>query len=502
MNRPAIVLLAAFTACSGGPPPVRPPARPNIVLFLADDLGWQDASVPFHAEITPFNRIYRTPGLERLAKTGVKFTQAYANSVCSPSRVSLMTGLNAARHRVTNWTLKKDAGTDAKHPTLEMPEWNVNGLSPVPGIPRTVHATPLPALLRGAGYRTIHVGKAHFGAIGTPGEDPRALGFDVNIAGHAAGGPGSYLGEQNFSGAWRKADRLWDVPGLEKYHGKDIFLTEALTLEAIRETERALDDSVPFFLYLAHYAVHVPFAEDRRFIGRYREMGLHPKEAMYAAIVEGLDKSLGDLLDLLDRRGVSDRTVVLFMSDNGGLSAHERGGEPHTHNRPLSSGKGSAREGGVRVPMIARWPGVAPAGSVCANPVIIEDFFPTILEIAGAAPPGPVDGRSFVPLLRAPAAPVPERPLFWHFPNHWGPTGPGIGPSSSVRIGDWKLIYYHADRSMELFNLREDLGETRNLAGSRPEERARLAAALREHLVRAGAQMPTDRKTGEKVPLP
>ena len=505
--RGATLLLLALSACAGSPPAAAiPAARPNIVLFLADDLGWQDTSVPFHPEPTPFNRLYRTPGMERLAKSGVKFTQAYACSVCSPTRVSLMTGLNAARHRVTNWTLKKDAGPDAKHPALEMPAWNVNGLSPVAGIPRTVHATPLPSLLRDAGYRTIHVGKAHFGAIGTPGADPRALGFDVNVAGHAAGGPGSYLGEQNFSGAWRKADRVWDVPGLEKYHGQDIFLTEALTLEAVRAVERALDDGVPFFLYLAHYAVHVPYTEDRRFIGRYREMGLHPAEAMYAAIIEGMDKSLGDILDLLDRRGIADRTAVLFMSDNGGLSAHGRGGEPHTHNRPLSSGKGSAREGGVRVPMIARWPGVTPSGTGCAVPVIIEDFFPTILEIAGAggweAKTGALDGRSFVPLLRNPGAPAGERAFFWHFPNCWGPKGPGIGPSSSVRLGDWKLIYYHADRSMELFNLREDLGETRNLADSRPEERARLARALRDHLARTAALMPVVKKTGETVHLP
>ena len=152
--RIATLLLLGLGSCAGNlPSPGRPPARPNIVLFLADDLGWQDTSVPFHPEPTAFNRLYRTPGMERLAKSGVKFTQAYASCVCSPSRVSLMTGLNAARHRVTNWTLKKDAGPDAKHPTLEMPPWNVNGLSPVPGIPRTVHATPLPALLREAGYR-------------------------------------------------------------------------------------------------------------------------------------------------------------------------------------------------------------------------------------------------------------------------------------------------------------------------------------------------------------
>jgi hypothetical protein len=206
--------------------------RPNIVLFLVDDMGWQDTSVPFHTKVTPFNRRYHTPHMERLAKAGMKFTQAYACSVCSPTRVSLMTGLNAARDRVTNWTLRKNAGHDRPHPKLSFPQWNVNGLSHVPGVERTVHVQALPARLRDAGYHTIHVGKAHFGAIGTPASATRKIGFDVNIAGHAAGGPGSFLGEQNFSAVRRNGSPVWDVPDLERYHGKGIFLTEAPAREA------------------------------------------------------------------------------------------------------------------------------------------------------------------------------------------------------------------------------------------------------------------------------
>ena len=245
--------------------------RPNIVLFLVDDMGWQDTSVPFHTATTELNRRYRTPNMDRLAASGMKFTQAYACSVCSPTRVSLMTGLNAARHRVTNWTLKKNASNDRGHATLAFPKWNVNGLSPVAGIERTVHAKALPAYLREAGYRTIHVGKAHFGAIGTPGADPTNVGFDVNIAGHAAGGPGSFLGTQNFSAAWRRGGAVWDVPGLGKYHGKPIFLTEALTIEANSAVDQAVEDQKPFFLYMSHYAVHVPFAKDDRFYQKYRD---------------------------------------------------------------------------------------------------------------------------------------------------------------------------------------------------------------------------------------
>jgi arylsulfatase A-like enzyme/lysophospholipase L1-like esterase len=481
--------------------------QPNIVLFLVDDMGWQDTSVPFHTEVTPLNRRYRTPNMQRLAESGMKFTQAYACSVCSPTRVSLMTGLNAARHRVTNWTLRKNASNDRPHKTLAFPKWNVNGLSPEPGIERTVHAKALPAFLREASYRTIHVGKAHFGAIGTPGSDPCNVGFDANIAGHAAGGPGSFLGTQNFSAVWRKGDPVWDVPGLEPYHGKDVFLTEALTVEANRAVDQAVADHKPFFLYMAHYAVHVPFAIDPRFYQKYRDNGLDHTEAMYAAMVEGMDKSLGDILDNIERHGLAEETVVLFMSDNGGLSAHGRGGAAHTHNRPLSSGKGSAHEGGVRVPMIASWPGVTKPGSTCNQPVIIEDFFSSILQMAGVNHiqqiGGVVDGLSFLPLLRGEHDKSrDDRPLVWHFPNNWGPKGPGIGASSSIRRGEWKLIYYHADQTYELFDIAEDLGEQNNLADKKPEIRNRLAAELGRYLQSLDALMPITKATGNPVPYP
>jgi arylsulfatase A-like enzyme len=227
---------------------------------------------------------------------------------------------------------------------------------------------------------------------------------------------------------------------------------------------------------------------------------------MYAAMVEGMDKSLGDVLDNIERHGLSQRTIVLFMSDNGGLSASGRGGKPHTHNRPLSSGKGSAHEGGIRVPMIVRWPGVTGAGSVCERPVIIEDFFPTILAMAGVTEyeqiGGVIDGVSFVPLLRQEEGFPNDRPLFWHYPNHWGPKGPGIGPSSTIRRGDWKLIYYHAPRRYELFDLSEDLGEEHNLAQERPELVAELAKRLQDYLREVDAQMPLDKETGKPVPLP
>lgn len=201
---------------------------PNIIMFMVDDMGWQDTSVPFWKDSTKFNKRYHTPNMEKLAEEGVKFTQAYACAVCSPTRVSLISGMNAARHRVTNWTLKRNASNDRPHPSLNLPQWNVNGPQPTDSIENSVHITPLPKILQDHGYYTVHSGKAHWGAIGTPAENPINLGFDVNIAGHAAGGPGSFLGEKNYSAQWRNGGTQWDVPGLEKYHGTDTYLTELL----------------------------------------------------------------------------------------------------------------------------------------------------------------------------------------------------------------------------------------------------------------------------------
>ncbi|NNE75872.1 MAG: sulfatase, partial [Pricia sp.] len=441
----ASIILLLFTSCESEEIQEAPP---NIVLFLVDDMGWQDTSVPFWTDRTPFNDRYHTPNMERLAKEGMKFTQAYATPVCSPTRVSLMTGMNAARHRVTNWTLQKDSkkAMEKNHDSLEFPMWNVNGLSPIAGDSFAVHAMPLAQALHDIGYYTIHAGKAHLGAIDTPGANPLNLGFDINIAGHAAGAPESYLGTDNFGNA-KEGKEDWAVPGLGKYHGKDIFLTEAITLEALEAIDTAITTQRPFFLYMAHYAVHTPIMGDKRFLQKYLERGLDSTEAKYASMIEGLDKSLGDIMDYLEEKNIVDNTVVLFMSDNGGLSAHARGGEPHTHNRPLSSGKGSMHEGGIREPMLVKWPGKIEPGTVSKYQLIIEDFYPTILEMAGVdslRTVQKIDGESFMPALTGEKEYSGVRPLYWHFPNEWGPDGPGIGAASTVRKGDWKFIYYHA----------------------------------------------------------
>lgn len=490
-----IALVAGLWPVAGAGPAVAS-GKPNIVFFLVDDMGWQETSVPFHREVTALNRRYCTPNMERLASQGVKFTQAYASAVCSPSRISALTGMNAARHRVTNWTLRQGQSPDTPNKSCLPPDWNLNGVATEAGLPRTTRVTPLPALLRSVGYRTIQVGKAHFGALGTPGANPLNLGFDVNIAGHCAGGPGSYWGVKNFSAAWRTQppDRIWDVPGLEAYHGKDIYLTEALTLEAVKAVEQAVAARQPFYLYMSHYAVHAPWEKDDRFYQKYISAGLKPAEATLASMIEGMDKSLGDLMGAIERLGIAENTIILFMSDNGSPSQCPP-------NRPLRGHKLTPYEGGIREPMIVKWPGVAQAGSSCREPVIIEDYFPTILELAGAPWAGKtvqtVDGVSFAPLLKGRPSGAPERALIWHFPHTYGQT-----PFSAIRMGPWKLIYHHADRRLELFNIDEDIGETRELAKEQPAKVAELARCLSLRLREANALMPIDKATGKPIELP
>lgn len=480
--------------------------RPNIIFFLVDDMGWQDTSVPFWTKRTPLNELYQTPNMERLAAQGMKFTQAYACAVCSPTRTSLMTGMNAARHRVTNWTLNRNASVDREDEMLDFPQWNVNGLQPVDSISQSVYATTLPQLLQANGYFTIHCGKAHWGATQTPGSEPRNLGFDINIAGHAAGGPGSYLGENNFGNKEKGAYTLpWGIPGLEKYHGDTINLTEALTREAIQALEKSHSTDKPFYLYMSHYGIHVPLEPDHRFYPKYKAMGLPEPEARYASMIESMDKSLGDLMDYLQKKGLAENTIILFMSDNGGLSASDRGGELHTQNSPLRSGKGSAYEGGIREPMIVKWPGKVKPASVCNDYLIIEDFFPSILEMAGVRKYQTVqkiDGKSFVPMLLQTGTTAKGRDLFWHYPNRWGSTGPGIGTTSTIRSGDWKLIYWYKDQSVELYKITNDIEEKINLAKSEPGKTKELAARLGKYLRSVDGQRPVLKATQQPVSWP
>ena len=490
------ILLISFTtliSCQSGQ---EQDQKPNIILFFVDDMGWQDCSLPFHSEETRLNRIYHTPNMEALAEEGVKFTQAYAYAVCSPSRISLMTGMNGARHQVTNWTLRMNVSPDPERKEITPPQWNMNGLNQGEGVPLTVQATTMPQLLKEAGYRTIHAGKAHFGAAGTPGESPLNLGFDVNIAGHAAGGPGSYHGEYNYSAAWRNADRIWDVPGLEKYHGTDTYLTEALTLEAKAEIDRALADDTPFYLYMSHYAIHAPWEADSAYYQKYTGGELSDFEAVYASMIEGMDKSLGDLMEKLKDDGQWENTIIIFMSDNG---------QPKqaTLNEPLRGHKLLPYEGGIRVPLIVYWPGNGKVkkGTVNSQYVMVDDLFPTILEMARVdyrdKVKQVVDGKSFVPFLEDPQLRDEDRPMFWHFPHTYDQF-----PYSTVRKGDWKLIYRHLDQSLELYNIPEDISETTNLAQEEVQIREDLARLLSDYLRETDAGMPILTSTGKAVPYP
>ena len=465
--------------------------RPNIIFFLVDDMGWQDTSEQFYKDITALNKRYFTPNMEALADEGVKFTQAYACALCSPTRVSLMTGLNATRHRVTNWTLRKNVSPDWAHPTLEMPAWNVNGLSPVPGVERTCYAKTFPMFLQAAGYRTIHIGKAHWGAKDTPGSDPKNLGFDVNVAGHYAGGVGSHYGRNNFGDT---RDSIWDPPGLEEYHGKDIYLTEALTIEANKQIDQAVADDRPFYLYMSHYAVHAPWNKDERYFQKYKDAGLNDFNAAFATMLEGMDKSLGDICANVKRLGIEDNTIIVFMADNGSPSNT-------TRNLPLRGHKLTAYEGGPRVPMIVKWPGVTKPDSVCEDYMIIEDIFPTFLEMAGVKNydqiGGKIDGVSFVPLLKQKRGYPKDRALFWHFPHKYD-----VEPYSSIRKGDWKLIYFHTNQNFELYNLKHDIGETNNLMEKHKDIAKSLANELRLFLIETNADMPIVKATGKPVALP
>lgn len=470
--------------------------QPNIIFFLVDDMGWQETSVPFYTERTELNNIYHTPNMERLAEKGMKFTQAYACPLSSPTRISIMTGQNAMRHRVTNWTLFKDTSPDRrfKSNVVNVPDWNVNGMACEEGIEHTVYVKEtLPSILREAGYRTIHVGKAHWGARETPGSDPTTLGFDVNIAGHAAGGPGSYYGTSNFSAAFRNGGAEWDVPGLEKYHGKDINLTEALTIEASKEVERAVADKKPFYLYMSHYAIHAPWEPDTRFLDKYLNMGIPEFQAKYASMLESMDKSLGDIMALVRRLGIENNTILIFMSDNGQP-------KQSVSNTPLRGHKISPYEGGIRVPMIVEIPGVTKGGSVCNCPVIIEDIFPTILSLAHASAYKDVDtcdGIDITPFFRGEYIKGYEnREFYWHFPHIYDQY-----PYSVIRKGDYKLIYRYDTQSIELYNIVKDISERQNLAEKEPQIRKELLHLLKEQLRKTHAAIPISKKTGSEIEI-
>lgn len=476
--------------------PVLLSAPPNIVVFLVDDMGVMDTSVPFLTDDAgkpvrhPLNGYYRTPGMERLVAKGIRFNQFSAMSVCSPSRISLLTGQNAARHRTTNWINPDNDNRGPDGP----PDWNWQGLGK--------GDVTLPGLLRSGGYRTIHVGKGHFAPRESEGADPANLGFDVNVAGGPIGHPASYQGLLDFGAKGKRAAGA--VKGLEKYHGQDIFLTEALTLEANARIDAAVKEAKPFFLYLAHYAVHSPFESDPCFAAHYKESGKSPQAQAFATLIEGMDKSLGDVLDHLEAAGIAENTLVFFLGDNG-TDAPLGGAHEVACAAPLRGKKGSHYEGGMRVPFIAAWAKPDPenenqkrlpiaSGVIQTQPAAIYDLFPTILGIAESKVPEnhPMDGGKLDVLLEGRRDDHHDGTFLMHYPH----SPHRSDYFTACREGDWKVIYHYFPSSAseqshyQLFHLKEDPFEQKNVAATEPEQLRRLMRGLADRLEDQKADYP------------
>ncbi len=457
-----ILLLVSFTPLRGLPSSRATDSKPNMVFILVDDLGWKDG----HCFGSGF---YRTPSLDRLASQSVRFTSAYAAcAVCSPTRAAIMTGKSPARLHLTDWI--PGEGTP-KEGRFRVPVWQQS----LPSAEVT-----LAEALRDLGYATASIGKWH---LGPSHSSPQDHGFDLNVAGGAIGHPASYFWP------YGKQDASHRVPGLaEKSGAEGEYLTDRLTDEALAFLER--NRARPFFLYLAHYAVHSPLMGKQTLIEEYREIqgAEGQSNAVYAAMVQSVDDSVGRILAKLDELGIADRTAVVYTSDNGG--AVHFGNPPATSNAPLRLGKGYAYEGGLRVPLLIKVPGLTRGGSVCNTPVISQDFFPTLLELAGASKKtrsAAVDGASLIPLLKG-GGKLARRSLFWHYPHYWN--GTKVSPYSVVRDGDWKLIRFYETGKEELYHLGVDPGETSEASANQPATRAELSAKLDRWLKKVDAQMP------------
>jgi len=498
MKKHPLLLGAAALAASCG----QEAQQPNIVFFLIDDNGWVDSNVAYGEQQYPNNLRYDTPNMLRLAEEGVRFGAAYACPVSTPTRTSLLTGVNAVHSRITNWTAPyKDTPSDGKvaeGDKLHHGDWNWNGVCPEDFADQAPEhsfiATPYPQLLKEAGYYTIHVGKAHWASCGTPGANPHNMGFCVNIAGGCIGRPASYLGEKNYGN--NKQDwNIHAVQNLDEYYSTPTFLTEALTLEALKALDEPISKGQPFFLNLAHYATHTPLEADARFYQKYIDRGFDEQLAKYASMVEGVDKSLGDLYNYLEDKGVLDNTIIILMTDNGAKTddSENMGGEVFCHNKPLRYGKGSCYEGGIRVPLTIRWKGHAKAGARVTTPVICEDLFPTILEMAGIKNYGTLqelDGQSIVPLLNGKSK-ESDRELVFGFPHKWKKKYDSeCDFIYALRKGDWKLVWRMWDERYELYNLADDLGEQHDVAAENPDIVNKLKTALDTHLADWDSPLP------------
>ena len=447
----------------------------NFVFFLIDDLGWTDLGCYG-------STFYETPNIDRLASEGMRFTDAYAACpVCSPTRASIVTGKYPARLGITQWIGGPNKPTAYRH-YLPLEE------------------VTIAEALKRAGYATGFVGKWH---LATRESDrakyyPDRQGFDVNIGGDSSGAPPTYFYP------YKKRNRTLETMPPGGAEGE--YLTDRLTDESLKFLDANKDR--PFLLYLSHYAVHTPI-ESKQILtdkykskaeklpetggpkfapvyGRYKTRMVQDNPA-YAGMVQSVDESVGRVTSKLAELGVAGNTAIIFMSDNGGLSTVAREGP--TCNLPLRAGKGWLYEGGIREPMIIKWPGVVRPGGVCSEPVTSTDFYPTMLQMAGLplTPKQHVDGVSMVPLLKGTGR-LDRKAIYWHYPHYHGS---GNKPSGAIRAGDYKLIEWYEDESIELYNLKDDLGEKNDLAASMPEKAAELRGLLHRWLRQTKATVPT-----------
>ena len=410
-------------------------SRPNIILVFADDLGVNDLGCYGRKD-------QHTPNLDRLATEGMRFTCAYtAQPICSPSRAALMTGKCPARLNLTNFLPGR-----ADAPSQRLLQPRIEGQLPLEEV-------TLAEMLKGAGYVTGIFGKWHLGGAGF---EPQDQGFDVVFSPKA------------------------NTPPTLENGGKGEFAITAAASQFIEENRDR-----PFFCYVPHNCPHIPIAAAPETIEKNRD-AFHPG---YAAMIETLDEAVGRLMAKVDELGLTNRTIFLFTSDNGGLHVLEFPGTPPTFNRPYRAGKGYVYEGGLREPLIVRWPGVVAPGSQCETPIVLTDLVPTMLEAAGvdvAKTIGPLDGVSLLPVLRGES--LPARTLCWHFPNY---TNQGGRPAGAIREGDWKLIEHFEEGNVELYNLAQDVGETNDLAAAEPSRAAELRRKLADWRASVGARMPT-----------
>jgi len=443
----------------------------NFLFFLVDDMGWADIGANG-------STYHETPNIDRLARSGMRFTQGYAaGSVCSPTRASIMTGRHPVRVDITDW-IPGQANRPA-NPLLH-PE----DRSHLP-----LEETTIAEALKEHGYQTFFAGKWH---LGDKGQWPTDQGFDINIGGHHRGSPpGGYYGP-------------WSNPTL-KAKRKDEYLTERLTEESVKFLEER-DQAKPFLLYLSYYNIHTPIQAYKKHIDHYQSKaakafeGKTPTEPEHdgtnrlrqdnpalATMVAAVDDSVGVLLAKLTELKLDENTVVIFFSDNGGLSTLQRGRFGPGCNLPLRAGKGWLYEGGVREPTIIRAPGVTQPGSVSHKPLISMDFFPTMLDLAGLPlkPKLHVDGRSLLSQLKG--NDTGNRTLHWHYPHYHGSSWK---PGASIRDGDWKLIEFYHYNNFELYNLAKDPGERTNLAKRNPRKAAELRAKLSAWQKQIKAKMP------------